>query len=60
MSDGATYKINQDGFTPGSYCECGHSVEAHGSKGMMCAGCKCKQFVREEAEAVNYASAESR
>jgi hypothetical protein len=33
------------------YCECGHSADAHGSNGYVCAACKCKKFrAREEAK----------
>lgn len=28
-------------------CICGHSGAAHGSKGMICAACSCKQFIIE-------------
>jgi hypothetical protein len=27
------------------YCECGHTADAHGSNGFICAACHCKKFV---------------
>lgn len=44
-----TYKINNMSVPPGTKCECGHSVEAHGSSGKICAGCReCKQFKEKD------------
>lgn len=37
----ATYKINHD---PIGKCICGHTASAHGSKGMICCACECRQF----------------
>lgn len=42
------YKINNSNYPPGTMCanpECGHSISAHGSNGMMCCACRCKQFL---------------
>jgi hypothetical protein len=41
MSGAAELPIHQQLF---GYCECGHSAEAHGSNGFICAGCSCKKF----------------
>lgn len=30
------------------YCVCGHSADAHGSNGIICAVCICKKFERKE------------
>jgi len=45
MSDGGTYRIGSTDFKPGEMCECGHPIGAHGSKGMVCCACPCRQFV---------------
>ncbi len=39
-----SYKIDNRPASTGTVCECGHTVSAHGSNGMMCAACSCKQF----------------
>lgn len=36
MSD---YRINNSPILPGAKCECGHTIAAHGSNGMVCAAC---------------------
>lgn len=48
MTETATYKINQSAIPGSAKCanpRCGHSMTAHGSNGMICAGCPCLQFV---------------
>jgi acetone carboxylase gamma subunit len=44
MSDGSTYRINQSTIPRGTRCACGHTIEAHGSNGMICAACHCRRF----------------
>lgn len=44
----ATYNIKQGNIPDSAMCECGHSFAAHGSKGMICAGCRCVQFKQKE------------
>ncbi len=35
----ATYKINKSELPASALCECGHTLAAHGSSGMMCSAC---------------------
>jgi hypothetical protein len=32
------------------YCICGHSADAHGSNGIICAVCICMKFERKEED----------
>ena len=46
MSETATYKINTSPVPLSTHCQCGHTLAAHGSRGMICAAkCDCKVFV---------------
>jgi hypothetical protein len=54
----ATYKINQSEMPPVTRCRCSHPAAAHGSNGMICALCACRQF--EEAKEENVTKENSR
>ena len=41
----ASYEINTLIAPKGTKCNCGHSIEVHGSNGKICAACPCKVFV---------------
>jgi len=44
MSD---YEIDKKLPAPrGTKCNCGHSVEVHGTNGKICGGCECRAFVQ--------------
>lgn len=44
----ATYRINNCEIPNNMKCVCGHTIQAHGSNGMICAGCHCKAFTVPE------------
>ena len=40
-----SYEINPLVAPKGTKCNCGHSVEVHGTNGKICGACPCKVFV---------------
>jgi len=47
MPEESAYKINNSSFISSDKCVCGHTFAAHGSRGLICAACKCKEFKLE-------------